>query len=74
MPWILGVLLGVTTFYTDTLNLATDVLGSDGISRNWETWFFLLLGLSIVFINIKPWRKYERGNGKYLKSLFSDNY
>lgn len=74
IPWLLGVLMVVTMFYTDTLNLATDVLGSQGVLGNWESGFILLLGLSIVFVDVKTWRKYDLGNDKYLKSLFSDNY
>ncbi|MBC9795506.1 sodium:solute symporter family protein [Sinomicrobium weinanense] len=58
MPWwLLGFSMVATTFSTDTPNLVTDFVRSDGVSKNWEWWAFLLTGLSTVFIYAKLWRK-----------------
>ncbi|MAM01827.1 MAG: Na+:solute symporter, partial [Flavobacteriaceae bacterium] len=46
-----------TTFSTDTPNLVTDIVRSNGVSGNWVWWAFLITGLLTVFVYAKLWRK-----------------
>ncbi|GLU43294.1 sodium/glucose cotransporter [Muricauda sp. NBRC 101325] len=46
-----------TTFSTDTPNLVTDLVRSNGVSGNWGWWCFLLTGMLTVFVYAKLWRK-----------------
>jgi len=58
MPWwLLGFSMVATTFSTDTPNLVTDFVRTDGVSGNWGWWAFLLTGLLTVFVYAKLWRK-----------------
>jgi SSS family solute:Na+ symporter len=58
MPWwLLGVSMVATTFSTDTPNLVTDIVRTNGVSGNWIWWAFLLTGLLTVFVYAKLWRK-----------------
>ena len=58
MPWwLLGVSMVATTFSTDTPNLVTDIVRTNGVSGNWVWWAFLITGLLTVFIYAKLWRK-----------------
>ncbi|NAS29407.1 Na+:solute symporter [Flavobacteriaceae bacterium R38] len=58
MPWwLLGFSMVATTFSTDTPNLVTDIVRTDGIAGNWTWMAFLLTGLLTVFIYAKLWRK-----------------
>ncbi len=58
MPWwLLGLSMVATTFSTDTPNLVTDIVRSNGVSGNWVWWAFLITGLLTVFIYAKLWRK-----------------
>ena len=58
MPWwLLGLSMVATTFSTDTPNLVTDIVRSDGVSGNWVWWAFLITGLLTVFVYAKLWRK-----------------
>jgi solute:Na+ symporter, SSS family len=58
MPWwLLGVSMVATTFSTDTPNLVTDIVRTNGVSGNWVWWAFLLTGLLTVFIYARLWRK-----------------
>ncbi|MEJ2583519.1 MAG: Na+:solute symporter, partial [Robiginitalea sp.] len=51
MPWwLLGFSMVATTFSTDTPNLVTDIVRSNGVSGNWVWWAFLLTGLLTVFV------------------------
>ncbi len=60
MPWwLLGFSMVATTFSTDTPNLVTDIVRSNGVSGNWVWWVFLLTGLLTVFIYAKLWRRSE---------------
>lgn len=60
MPWwLLGVSMVATTFSTDTPNLVTDIVRTNGVSGNWVWWAFLLTGLLTVFVYAKLWRKSE---------------
>ncbi len=58
MPWwLLGLSMVATTFSTDTPNLVTDLVRTQGVSGNWGWWCFLLTGMLTVFIYAKLWRK-----------------
>ena len=58
MPWwLLGVSMVATTFSTDTPNLVTDIVRTNGVSGNWVWWAFLVTGLLTVFVYAKLWRK-----------------
>ena len=58
MPWwLLGFSMVATTFSTDTPNLVTDIVRSNGVSGNWVWWAFLLTGLLTVFVYAKLWRR-----------------
>jgi len=58
MPWwLLGLSMVATTFSTDTPNLVTDLVRTNGVSGNWVWWAFLITGLLTVFVYAKLWRK-----------------
>ena len=58
MPWwLLGISMVATTFSTDTPNLVTDIVRTNGVSGNWVWWAFLLTGLLTVFVYAKLWRR-----------------
>ena len=58
MPWwLLGLSMVATTFSTDTPNLVTDIVRTNGVSGNWIWWAFLITGLLTVFVYAKLWRK-----------------
>lgn len=58
MPWwLLGMSMVATTFSTDTPNLVTDIVRTNGVSGNWVWWVMLLTGLLTVFVYAKLWRK-----------------
>ena len=58
MPWwLLGLSMVATTFSTDTPNLVTDIVRSNGVAGNWVWWVFLLTGLLTVFVYAQLWRK-----------------
>jgi Na+/proline symporter len=58
MPWwLLGVSMVATTFSTDTPNLVTDIVRTNGVSGNWVWWAFLFTGMLTVFIYAKLWRR-----------------
>jgi len=58
MPWwLLGVSMVATTFSTDTPNLATDIVRTNGVAGNWIWYPFLLTGMLTVFVYAKLWRR-----------------
>ncbi|WP_418499526.1 sodium:solute symporter family protein [Flagellimonas sp.] len=58
MPWwLLGISMVATTFSTDTPNLVTDIVRTNGVSGNWVWWAFLLTGLLTVFVYARLWRR-----------------
>lgn len=58
MPWwLLGISMVATTFSTDTPNLVTDIVRTNGVAGNWVWWAFLLTGLLTVFIYARLWRR-----------------
>ena len=58
MPWwLLGLSMVATTFSTDTPNLVTDIVRTNGVSGHWVWWAFLITCLLTVFVYAKLWRK-----------------
>ena len=58
MPWwLLGMSMVATTFSTDTPNLVTDLVRTNGVAGNWVWWAFLITGMLTVFIYARLWRK-----------------
>ena len=55
--WLLGLSMVATTFSTDTPNLVTDIVRTNGVSGNWVWWVFLFTGLLTVFVYAKLWRR-----------------
>ncbi len=58
MPWwLLGFSMVATTFSTDTPNLVTSIVRTNGIAGNWVWWAFLITGMLTVFVYAKLWRR-----------------
>ena len=58
MPWwLLGTSMVATTFSTDTPNLVTDIVRTNGVSGNWVWWAFLLTGMLTAFVYARLWRR-----------------
>ncbi len=58
MPWwLLGVSMVATTFSTDTPNLVTDIVRTQGVAGNWVWWAFLLTGMTTTFVYARLWRR-----------------
>ncbi|MDX1637153.1 MAG: sodium:solute symporter family protein [Balneolaceae bacterium] len=58
MPWwLLGVSMVATTFSTDTPNLVTDIVRTNGVAGNWTWWAFLLTGMLTVFVYARLWKR-----------------
>ena len=58
MPWwLLGLSMVATTFSTDTPNLVTDIVRTQGVSGNWAWWSFLVTGMLTTFIFARLWRR-----------------
>ena len=58
MPWwLLGLSMVATTFSTDTPNLVTDIVRTQGISGNWAWWCFMLTGMLTTFVFARLWRR-----------------
>lgn len=58
MPWwLLGVSMVATTFSTDTPNLVTDIVRTQGVAGNWAWWAFLLTGMTTTFVYARLWRR-----------------
>jgi Na+/proline symporter len=55
--WLLGISLVATTFSTDTPNLVTDLVRTEGVSQNWVWWAFLITGMCTVFFYARLWRR-----------------
>ncbi len=55
--WLVGVSMVATTFSTDTPNLVTDLVRTDGVAANWAWWSFLLTGMMTVFFYARLWRR-----------------
>src|SRR5690625_4678391 len=60
MPWwLLGFSMVATTFSSDTPDLVTDIVRTDGVAGNWVWWAFLLTGMLTTFIYANLWRRSE---------------
>ena len=58
MPWwLLGLSMVATTFSTDTPNLVTDIVRTNGVGGNWVWWSMLLTGMLTVFVYARLWRR-----------------
>ena len=58
MPWwLLGVSMVSTTFSTDTPNLVTGLVRTQGVAGNWGWWAFLLTGMLTVFVYARLWHR-----------------
>lgn len=56
MPWwLIGVSMVAATTSTNSANLFTEIIRTDGLSGNWAWWAFLLTGLLTVFVYSKLW-------------------
>ncbi len=55
--WLIGTSMVATTFSTDTPNLVTDFVRTNGVSQNWAWWAFLLTGMMTVFFYARMWRR-----------------
>ena len=55
--WLIGVSMVATTFSTDTPNLVTDLVRTNGVANNWAWWSFLLTGMATVFFYARLWRR-----------------
>ncbi len=55
--WLLGLSMVATTFSTDTPNLVTDIVRTQGVSGNWSWWSFLLTGMLTTFVFARLWRR-----------------
>ena len=47
--WLAGVSMVATTFASDTPNLVTDIVRTNGVAGNWQWWAFVLSGMATVF-------------------------
>src|SRR5690348_8910732 len=47
--WLAGLSMVATTFSSDTPNLVTDIVRTNGVAGNWVWWAFGLTGVSTVF-------------------------
>ena len=57
--WLLGTSMVATTFSTDTPNLVTDIVRTQGVAGNWIWWAYVITGMGTVFIYAKLWRRSE---------------
>ena len=55
--WLLGTSMVATTFSTDTPNLVTNIVRTNGVSGNWVWWAFLLTGMLTAFVYARLWRR-----------------
>jgi solute:Na+ symporter, SSS family len=55
--WLAGLSMVATTFSSDTPNLVTDFVRSNGVAGNWVWWAFVLTGVATVFFYAKLWRR-----------------
>src|SRR3979409_1803900 len=47
--WLAGLSMVATTFSSDTPNLVTNFVRTQGVAGNWQWWAFFLAGMSPVF-------------------------
>jgi solute:Na+ symporter, SSS family len=57
--WLAGLSMVATTFSSDTPNLVTDIVRTNGVAGNWVWWAFVLTGVATVFFYARLWRRSE---------------
>src|SRR5512136_740345 len=55
--WLAGLSMVATTFSSDTPNLVTNIVRSNGVAGNWIWWAFTLTGVATVFFYARLWRR-----------------
>lgn len=55
--WLAGLSMVATTFSSDTPNLVTNFVRTQGVAGNWQWWAFVLTGMSTVFFYARLWRR-----------------
>lgn len=55
--WLMGLSMVATTFSSDTPNLVTNFVRTQGVAGNWQWWAFVLTGVSTVFFYAGLWRR-----------------
>src|SRR5580698_10355099 len=55
--WLAGLSMVATTFSSDTPNLVTNIVRTQGVAGNWQWWAFTLTGVSTVFFYARLWRR-----------------
>ena len=57
--WLAGLSMVATTFSSDTPNLVTNIVRTNGVAGNWVWWAFTLTGVATVFFYARMWRRSE---------------
>ena len=55
--WLAGLSMVATTFASDTPNLVTNFVRTQGVAGNWQWWAFTLTGIATVFFYARLWRR-----------------
>src|SRR5258708_26842413 len=55
--WLAGLSMVATTFSSDTPNLVTNFVRTEGVAGNWQWWAFTLTGVATVFFYARMWRR-----------------
>ena len=55
--WLAGLSMVATTFSSDTPNLVSNFVRTQGVAGNWQWWAFTLTGVSTVFFYARLWRR-----------------
>jgi len=55
--WLAGLSMVATTFSSDTPNLVTNFVRTQGVAGNWQWWAFTLTGVATVFFFARLWRR-----------------
>jgi SSS family solute:Na+ symporter len=55
--WLAGLSMVATTFSSDTPNLVTNFVRTQGVAGNWQWWSFVLTGVLTVFFYAQLWRR-----------------
>src|SRR3954469_6864691 len=55
--WLAGLSMVASTFSSDTPNLVTNFVRTQGVAGNWQWWAFVLTGVSTVFFYAQLWRR-----------------
>jgi solute:Na+ symporter, SSS family len=55
--WLAGLSMVATTFSSDTPNLVSNFVRTQGVAGNWQWWAFTLTGVATVFFYARLWRR-----------------